>query len=160
MKHTQARSWILGAIVFSLTGCFSKPVPPPPPPPVKVAPVDPLTIKPLSADFVPCTKSVCGGFPQRKTTLTLKKSQVKIDKEGLVTISIKKLKDVTTGKIAEKRTFEVFLGSFGALAFYGHSVGTIVTDANGDYEGNVNMENGEPFKLKGGELKGNQFILN
>jgi len=116
-----------------------------------------------SSAFVPCTPQLCGGVAANAATFRLNQGDVRITKNGTLTIRLKGLSDTTTGATLRGRTLEVWKGVFSTRGFEGgpvNPVGTITTDQAGDYEGSVHMPSGQPFALSPDSAYSTQFALN
>ncbi len=98
--------------------------------------------------FNACTSSTCGQTSSNPTKFTMKSGGVIISANGEIEIGITALKVRTTGAAAGQKTLEVFLGnlvttsspSLGTSTILtGTPLGTITTDANGNYSGPISV---------------------
>ena len=71
---------------------------------------------------------------------------------------------LATGAIAANKTLEVFLGSFTSGVFESsHTInllGTVTTDAQGNFDGAMRTSSGAPFAFGPGFTVSGQFVLN
>jgi hypothetical protein len=118
-----------------------------------------------TAGLVPCDQGgICGNYPANVATRGMDKAVVTVDQSGLVVINITKLAILATGEIDANKTLDVFLGSFpGGLTFQGRKIGTITTDADGNFAGNIDTGGGIPFGFDSGttvDSSSVEFVLN
>ena len=111
------------------------------------------------ASFVPCSLDICGHYPQNVATRAMDMGVVTVDQSGVVEITITNL-TTSTGDIDANKTLDVFEGSFTTGVFEGKYLGTITTDANGNFAGNIDTGGGVPFAFDSGTTVSAQFILN
>jgi hypothetical protein len=114
----------------------------------------------LEANFVPCTLKLCGRYPQNVATLRADTADVSVNHNGRVQISIKNLTILATGEIAAHKTLQVLFGSFTTLVTEHILLGTIVTDAAGNYSGGIEIGGGTTFVFLPGTTAAGQFVLN
>ncbi len=112
------------------------------------------------AGFVACSYAVCSSSPENVATLGMRDGEVTVAQSGAVKLSIRGLTILSTGQPAANKTLEVWVGSFAAGLFDGYSIGTITTDARGNFHGSVITGDGAPFAFAQGTTFSGQFILN
>jgi hypothetical protein len=112
------------------------------------------------ANLVPCNLVICGKFPQNIATLTLTNGSIAVARSGLVTITLKDLRNLSTGQIMANKTLDVFFGSFTSFVSEFPQLGVITTDENGNFNGTINTRGGAPFVFALGTIFSGQFVLN
>ncbi len=106
-------------------------------------------------NFTQCRVSNCGGFSQNQATYAMDSGNAKIV-DGKVKIVINAL---TLNNKAASKTLEVHLGVFGNKTFSGARLGTITTDAQGNFNDYVLGSNNQPYILTSKAPQA-RFILN
>jgi hypothetical protein len=113
--------------------------------------------------MVPCSTDICGNYPANVATRAMDKGVVTVGQDGVVTISITNLTILATGQVDANKTLDVFGGVFYMTAtggFQGRKLGTITTDDNGNFSGNIDTGGGVPFSYNSGDTISVQYILN
>jgi hypothetical protein len=113
--------------------------------------------------LVGCSPDICGNYPANVATRGMDKGVVTVDQSGLVQIDITNLTILATGQVDANKTLDVFAGVFYMTptgGFQGSHLGTITTDDNGNFSGNIDTGGGIPFSYNSGDTISVQFILN
>jgi hypothetical protein len=99
------------------------------------------------ARLEPCTKDTCGGAPQDVSTLAMDDGRIVIANDGKALVKLKRLRASATGAVVANKTLDIQVGVFSPAGFKGGTVGTIATDADGNYDGTINDRTGQPYVL-------------
>jgi hypothetical protein len=117
--------------------------------------------------FVPCNPQICGGFVENSATLSLRGGGVIVKNDGTVKIKLRRVSSLETGAVLANKTLEVHIGSFTQGVFQNYLgpnpvslVGTITTDAKGNFEGPIDLGGGTSFVFPSGSVVSAQFALN
>ncbi len=114
----------------------------------------------LKFSLISCRPELCGNLLQNKATLGLQKGEVSIAQNGQIKIKIHRLTILVTNEVAANKTLEVFVGSFTQGVFRGDLIGTITTDAHGNFNGTINTSGKKPVIFQPETLVFGQVILN
>lgn len=109
---------------------------------------------------MPCNLDICGDYPANIATLRLKRGLVTVYKDGRVTVELLQIQRSATQESVANKTLEVYFGSFTPLAHNMRLLGTITTDAQGDFKGGIATEDGTSFIFARGTTLSGQFVFN
>ncbi len=110
--------------------------------------------------FAPCHITNCGNYTQNSATLFMSLGMVTVLDSGRVKIKLVGVRNSTTGQPVASKKFDVILGQFGSGGFSGSGIGTITTDAQGNYDGDIVTSANTPYTLSPGSVVTKNFILN
>jgi hypothetical protein len=103
--------------------------------------------------LAPCTLALCGGFLQNVATMSIRSGHVIVSPDGLIRVALRGLAMAGGSVLLPNRTLEVWEGVFTPGDFIGgpvNPIGTITTDAFGNWNGTVDAGGGMPFRFESG----------
>jgi hypothetical protein len=120
--------------------------------------------------LVPCTPAICGTFQNNLASISVDSARVVVAADGSVIVQLQNVRNLADGTLAKDRPFQVWVAQFGS-AFgvagpLGGLIGTIKTDAQGNYSGPIVKFDGSSFTFGGivapyeGPPFAIQFIIN
>ena len=93
-------------------------------------------------DLVTCSPMICGEYPANKGDYSVRSgnAQITVCSDGTVKINMTGIINRQTGKAIGAKTFEVYYGTFGKQTWNGRLIERITTDANGNFNGKLNVK--------------------
>lgn len=112
------------------------------------------------SSIVECTPQRCGDFEQNDSRIAVSAGWVGVSPDGTVTVAITGLRDKATGQILANKQLGLHYGTLFAQVNATIPLGSVTTDASGNYSGPVVKKNGRRYKFAPGGVNVGSFYIN
>lgn len=114
----------------------------------------------VKSTLVECTPAACGGLPDTSDArLAMMAGSVAVAPDGRVTVSISGLRDRASGQSRPLKVIELYFGTMLDTEVRTIRLGTVVTDGEGNFKGQITSEDGRLYKFRRGLSHVGQFYL-